>query len=123
MPLKWCRKLTKSNLISDQVGSTMAPMCKTRYPVHFVAVEVKSTRTMVDQAFSVPKCVRLASMSEKFFEVLCKMFATVLERTKDELEPIFGEKFLEYAIGNLIILERQRHKGSTATDFTGSRRY
>ena len=46
------------------VGSTLAPMCKSRYPVHFVAVDVKSTRTIVDQAFSVPKCVRLTRMSE-----------------------------------------------------------
>ena len=38
-----------------QVGSKLAPMCKSRYPVHFVAVDVKSTRTIVDQAFSVPK--------------------------------------------------------------------
>ena len=37
------------------VGSTLAPMCRSRYPVHFVAVDVKSTRTIVDQAFSVPK--------------------------------------------------------------------
>ena len=44
------------------VGSTSAPMCKSRYPVYFVAVDVKSTRTIVDQAFSVPKCVRLAIM-------------------------------------------------------------
>ena len=35
------------------VGSTLAPMCKSRYPVHFVAVDVKSTRTIVDQALSV----------------------------------------------------------------------
>ena len=34
------------------VGSTLAPMCKSRYPVHFVAVDVKSTRTIVDQASS-----------------------------------------------------------------------
>ena len=27
------------------VGSKLAPMCKRRYPVHFVAVDVKSTRT------------------------------------------------------------------------------
>ena len=47
------------------VGSTLAPLCKSRYPVHFVAVDVKSTRTIVDQAFSVPKCVKLARMSEK----------------------------------------------------------
>ena len=53
------------------VGSTLAPMCKSRYPVHFVAVDVKGTRTIVDQAFSVPKCVRLTRMSEKSYELLC----------------------------------------------------
>ena len=70
------------------VGSTLAPMCKRRYPVHFVAVDVKSTRTIVDQAFSVPKCVRLTRMSEKSYELLCKMFSAVPERTKDVLESI-----------------------------------
>ena len=50
------------------VGSFLAPMCTSRYRVHFVAVDVKSTRTILDQAFSVPKCVRLARMSEKFYE-------------------------------------------------------
>ena len=59
------------------VGSTLAPMCKSRYPVHFVAVDVKSTRTIVDQAFSVPKCVRLTRMSKKSYELLCKMFSAV----------------------------------------------
>ena len=60
------------------LGSTLAPLCKSRYPVHFVA----------DQAFSVPKCVRLARMSEKSYEFLCKMFSAVPERTKEELESI-----------------------------------
>ena len=64
------------------VGSTLAPMCKSRYPVHFVAVDVKSTRTIVHQAFSVPECVRLARMSEKSYDLLCKMFSAVPERTK-----------------------------------------
>ena len=50
------------------VGLTLAPMCKSRYPVHFVAVDVKSTRTIVDQPFSVPKWVRLARMSERSYE-------------------------------------------------------
>ena len=72
------------------VGSTLAPMCRSRYPVHFVAVDVKSTRTFVDQAFSVPNCVRLARIAEKSYELLCKMFAPVPERTKEELELILG---------------------------------
>ena len=99
------------------VGSTLAPMCRSRYPVHFVAVDVKSTRTIVDQAFSLPKCVRLARMSEKSYELLCNMFAAVPERTKEELEPILGKKFMEYASGNFNEFERQKQKGSTATDY------
>ena len=62
------------------VGSTLASMCKSKYPVHFVAVDLKHTRTIVDQAFSVPKCVRLARMSEKSYELLCKMFSAVPNR-------------------------------------------
>ena len=76
------------------VGLTLAPMCRSRYPVHFVAVDVKSTRMIVDQAFSRPNCVRLARMSEKSYELLCKMFAAVPERTEQELEPILGKKFM-----------------------------
>ena len=75
-------------------------MCKSRYPVHFIAVDVKSTRTTEDQAFSVPKCVRLAIMSEKSYELLCKMYSAVPERTKEELESILGKKFMGYARGN-----------------------
>ena len=72
-------------------GSVLVPMYKSRYSVHFVAVDVKSTRTIVDQAFSMPKCVRLARMSEKLFELLCKVFSAVPERTKEELESILGK--------------------------------
>ena len=99
------------------VGSTLAPMCKSRYPVHFVAVDVKSTRTIVDQAFSVPKCVRLARMSEKSYELLCKMFSAVPERTKEELESIHGKKFMGYVSGNFSDFETQKQRGSTVTDY------
>ena len=99
------------------VGSTLAPMCKSKYPVHFVAVDVKSTRTIVDQAFSVPKCVRLARMSEKSYELLCKMFSAVPERTKEELESILGKKFMGYVSGNFSDFEKQKQRGSTVTDY------
>ena len=99
------------------VGSMLAPMCKSKYPVHFVAVDVKSTRTIVDQAFSVPKCVRLARMSEKSYELLCKMFSAVPERTKEELESILGKKFMGYVSGNFSDFEKQKQRGSTVTDY------
>ena len=92
------------------VGSTLAPMCKSRYPGHFVAVDVKSTRTIVDQAFSVPKCVRLTRMSEKSYELLCKMFSAVPERSKKELESILGRKFMGYVSGNFSDFERETER-------------
>ena len=45
------------------------------------------------------------------------MFAAVPERTKEELEPIMGKKFLGYPSWNLSDFERQKQKGSTATDY------
>ena len=71
----------------------------------------------MDQAFSVPKCVKLASMSEKLYELLSKTFSAVPERTKEELEPMQGKKYIGYACGNFSDFEKQKQKGSTATDF------
>ena len=45
------------------------------------------------------------------------MFAAVPERNKDELEPILGKKFMGYASGNFSEFERQKQRGSTATDY------
>ena len=85
-------------------------MSKSRYPEHFVAVDVRSTRTIVDQAFSVPKCEKIAIMSEKSKELLCKIFSAVPERTKEELESILGKKFMGYVSGNFIDFERQKQR-------------
>ena len=85
------------------VGSTLDPMCKCRCPVHYVAVDVKST--IVDQAFSVPKCVRLARLSEKSYELLCKMFSAVPERTKEELESILGRSSWNTPVGTSVTLK------------------
>ena len=65
----------------------------------------------------MPKCVRLARLLEKSYELLCKMFSAVRERTKEELEPILGKKFMGYASGNFSDFERQKQKGSTATGY------
>ena len=83
--------------------------------MHFVAVDVKSARTIVDQAFSVPKSVKLARMLEKSYKFLCRMFSAVPERINEELESILGKKFMGFASGNFSDLERQKQKGSTVT--------
>ena len=85
--------------------------------MHFVAVDVKSTSMIVDQAFSVPKCVRLARISEKSYKLLCKLFSAVPERFKEELESILGKKFMGYVSENFSDFERQKQKGSTGTDY------
>ena len=69
----------------------------------------------MDQAFSVPKCVRLARMSEKSYELLGKMIAALPERTKEELEPILGEKFMGYASGNFIDFDKDRSRKHFST--------
>ena len=69
------------------------------------------------QAFSVPKCIRLARTSEKSYELLCKMFSAVSEKSREELESILGKKFMGYASGNFSDFERQKQKGSTVMDY------
>ena len=64
----------------------------------------------MDQAFSVPKCVRLARMSEKSYELLCKMVSAVPEKTEKELESILGKKFMGFASGNFSDLKDKSRK-------------
>ena len=54
---------------------------------------------------------------EKSYELLCKMFSAVPERTKEELESILGKKFMGYVSGNFGDFERQKQRGSTVTDY------
>ena len=100
MNIQQCETYPRPSGARYLVGSKLAPMCKSRYPVQFVAADVKSTRTIVDQAFSVPKCIRLARLSEKCYELICRMFAAAPGRTTDELERILRKKFMGYASGN-----------------------
>ena len=49
------------------VISIMANFCVSHYPLLMSMVEASSQRVMIDKAFSVPKCVRLARMSLRSF--------------------------------------------------------
>ena len=59
------------------VGSVMANLCGSHYPLHMAMVEVSSQRILIDKAFSVPKCVRLARMSHHSHKLLRKIRGTV----------------------------------------------
>ena len=45
------------------VGSVMANLCGSHYPLHMSMVKASSQRVLIDKAFAGPKCVRLARKS------------------------------------------------------------
>ena len=47
------------------MGSNSAPYCNSRYHTHMVVMDARTQQVLIDQLFSVPKCVRLARMSER----------------------------------------------------------
>ena len=61
------------------VGSVMANLCGSHYPLHMAMVEASSQRVLIDKAFSVPRCVRLARMSPHSHALLRKMLEAVPE--------------------------------------------
>ena len=59
------------------VGSVMANLCESHYPLHMAMVEVSSQRILLDKVFSVPKSARLAQMSHHSHRLLRKILGTV----------------------------------------------
>ena len=76
------------------VGSVLANLCGSHYPLHMAMVEVSSQRVLIDKAFSVPKCVRLARMSHHSHNVLRKIRGAVPKEQRDDLSEIWGEELL-----------------------------
>ena len=70
------------------VGSLMTNLCGSHYTLHMAMVEVSSQRILVDKAFSVPKCVRLARMSHHSHRLLRKILGTVPRAQRDDLSEI-----------------------------------
>ena len=44
----------------------MQPYCNSKYPTNMVVVDARTQHILIDQLFSVPKCVPLSKMSKKF---------------------------------------------------------
>ena len=59
------------------VGSVIANLCGSHFPLYMAMVEASSQRVLIDQAFSVPKCMRLARMSHHSHQLLRKMLGAV----------------------------------------------
>ena len=97
--------------VKSLVGSVMANLCGSHYPLHMTMVEVSSQRVLIDKAFSVPKCVRLARMSHHSHKLLRKIRGTVPKEQRDDLSEIWGEELLGLESENTSDLERQNVMG------------
>ena len=89
----------------------MANMCGSHYPLHMAMVEVSSQRILIDKAFSVPKCVRLARRSHHSQRVLRNILGIVPGDQRDSLGEILGEEILSLEGENTSDFERQNTIG------------
>ena len=89
------------------IGSMMANLCGSHYPLHMAMVEASSQRILVDKAFSVPKCVRLARISHHSHKLLRKIRGIVPKELRDDLSEIWGEELLKLESENTSDHERQ----------------
>ena len=93
------------------VGSVMAKMCGSHYPLHMAMVEASSQRVLIDKAFSIPKCVRLARMSHHSHRLLRKILGAVPEDQRENLSEIWGEELLSLENEITSDIERQNMIG------------
>ena len=74
-------------------------------------VDVFSQRILVDNTFSVPKCLRLARMSHHSHRLLRKILGTVPKTQRDDLSEVWGEELLSLGDENRSNFERQNAIG------------
>ena len=77
--------------VKSLAGSVMANLCGSHYPLHMAMVEASSQRVLIDKAFSVPKCLRLAQMSHHSHKLLRKILGAVPGDRSDEMSEIWGK--------------------------------
>ena len=99
------------------VGSSSAPYCNSRYPTHMVVMDARTQQVLIDILFSVPKCVRLARMSERSYDLLAKIFRAVPKRSEGELQDVVGEDFMRLNEGNVSEFHNQKASGALPTEF------
>ena len=98
------------------VGSVIANLCGSHNSLHMAMVEVPSQRVLIDKAFSVPKCVRLARMSHHSHRLLRKIRGAVPRELRDDLSEIWGEELLSLENENISDHERQNAIGKPVGD-------
>ena len=89
------------------VESVMANLCGNHYPLHMAMVEASTQKVLIDKAFSVPKCVRLARMPHHSHRLLRKMLEVVPGDRREDLSEIWEEEILSLEKENASGFERQ----------------
>ena len=112
MNLKDSEAYHKPTFSKYLVGSSSPPYCNSRYPTHMVVMDARTQQVLIDQLFSVPKCVRLARMSERSYDLLAKIFRAVPKRSEGELQDVVGEELLRLNEGNVSKFQKQKASGA-----------
>ena len=99
------------------VGSSSAPYFNSRYPTHMVVMDARTQQVLVDQLFSVPKCVRLARMSERSYDLLTKIIRAVPNRSEGELQDVVGEECMRMSEGKVSEFQKKKVSGALPTEF------
>ena len=93
------------------VGSVMANLCGSHYPLHVAMVEASSQRVLIDKTFSIPKCVRLTRMSHHSHRLLRKILGAVPDDQRENLSEVCGEELLRLESKKTSDFERQNTIG------------
>ena len=81
-----------------------------------VVMNARTQQVLIDQLFSVPKCVRLARMSERSYDLLTKIIRAVPKRSEGEFQDIVGEDFMRLSEGNVSEFQRKKASGVLPTE-------
>ena len=81
-------------------------------------MDARTQQVLVDQLFSVPKCVRLARMSERSYDLVTKIIRAVPKRSESELQDVVGENFMRLNEGNVSEYQKKKASGALLTEFS-----
>ena len=72
------------------VGSLMANLYGSHYPLHMAMVQAYSQGLLIDKTISIPKCVRLARTSHHSHRLLRKILRVVPGDQRENLSEVWG---------------------------------
>ena len=99
------------------VGSSSAPYSNSKYTTHMLVLDARTQQVLVDHFFLAPKCVRLARMSERSYELVTKIIRAVPKRSEGELQDVVDESFRKLSEDNVCEFQKKKASGAIPTKF------